>query len=172
MNTTAKTDQLAGTFDQFEDPETRQTRWEAAALADGREVDRNALRAYMAVADAEQQKLADDWARTGASSDAEIRRLKAHIRELERPAIEAKRNEIRQSFAELAAQCREDRDFEGAFNVECDLREREEQWAAEDAVDCPGFEREYQGVSDAKRRLANCKHCGQPRTAHAATPAP
>lgn len=32
---------------------------------------------------------------------------------------------------------------------------------------CPGFEREYQGVSDAKRRLANCKHCGKPRTGHA-----
>ena len=32
---------------------------------------------------------------------------------------------------------------------------------------CPGFEREYQGESDAKRRLANCKHCGKPRTAHA-----
>lgn len=34
---------------------------------------------------------------------------------------------------------------------------------------CPGFEKEYQGVSDAKRRLANCKHCGKPRAAH--TPA-
>lgn len=27
------------------------------------------------------------------------------------------------------------------------------------------FEKEYQGVSDAKRRLANCKHCGQSRSA-------
>jgi hypothetical protein len=33
---------------------------------------------------------------------------------------------------------------------------------------CPGFEKEYMGVSDAKRRLANCKHCGKPRAAHAA----
>jgi hypothetical protein len=33
---------------------------------------------------------------------------------------------------------------------------------------CPGFEKEYQGVSDAKRRLANCKHCGKPRAVHAA----
>lgn len=32
---------------------------------------------------------------------------------------------------------------------------------------CPGFEKEYQGVSDAKRRLANCKHCGKPRANHA-----
>jgi hypothetical protein len=35
---------------------------------------------------------------------------------------------------------------------------------------CPGFEKEYQGVSDAKRRLANCVHCGKPRAAHPATP--
>lgn len=40
--------------------------------------------------------------------------------------------------------------------------------AAQAASACPGFEKEHQGVSDAKRRLANCKHCGQPRTAHAA----
>jgi hypothetical protein len=35
---------------------------------------------------------------------------------------------------------------------------------------CPGYEKEYQGVSDAKRRLANCKHCGKPRATHAPTP--
>jgi hypothetical protein len=74
---------IAATFDQFETPEQRQARWEAAALAAGREVDRNALRAYMAVADAEQQTLADNWASTVASSDAEIRRLKARVAELE-----------------------------------------------------------------------------------------
>ncbi|GAA3113621.1 hypothetical protein [Streptomyces echinatus] len=39
----------------------------------------------------------------------------------------------------------------------------------EDEPACPGFEKEYQGVSDAKRRLANCKHCRQPRTAHPAS---
>jgi hypothetical protein len=33
---------------------------------------------------------------------------------------------------------------------------------------CPGWEKEYLGVSDAKRRLANCKHCGKPRAAHPA----
>lgn len=36
---------------------------------------------------------------------------------------------------------------------------------------CPGFEKEYQGVSDAKRRLANCKHCGKPWAKHHAVPA-
>jgi hypothetical protein len=36
---------------------------------------------------------------------------------------------------------------------------------------CPGFEKEYQGVSDAKRRLANCKHCGKPWVKHHAAPA-
>ncbi|MEV7394912.1 hypothetical protein [Streptomyces sp. NPDC091215] len=97
---------------------------------------------------------------------AEIRRLRARVTELERPAVEAKRAEIRQSFVELSAQCEQDRDYEGAFNVQCQLREREEQWGAEDAANCPGFEKEYQGVSDAKRRLANCKHCGQPRAKH------
>jgi DNA repair exonuclease SbcCD ATPase subunit len=101
---------------------------------------------------------------------AEIRRLRAELAELKRPAVEAKRNEIRQSFTDLIAQCEQDRDYEGAFDVQCRLREREEQWKTEDAAAalaaCPGFEKEYQGVSDAKRRLANCKHCGQPRTAH------
>jgi hypothetical protein len=69
----------AETFDQHEPAETRQARWEAAALAAGREVDRNALRAYMAVADAEQKALADQWAHSAAASDAEIRRLHAEL---------------------------------------------------------------------------------------------
>ncbi|MFJ4473199.1 hypothetical protein ACIP2X_37695 [Streptomyces sp. NPDC089424] len=122
------------TFDQFETNEQRQTRWEDAALAAGREVDRNALRAYMVVADAEQKALADNWASTVASCDAEIRRLKGRVWELERPAVEAKRNEIRSSYSESMAMAREDRDYEGAFNLECQLREREEQWALEDAA--------------------------------------
>lgn len=58
----------------------------------------------------------------------------ARVRELERLAVEAKRNEIRDSFAELAAAAREEGDFQGAFNVECGLRKREEQWATEDAA--------------------------------------
>jgi hypothetical protein len=37
---------------------------------------------------------------------------------------------------------------------------------------CPGFEKEYQGVSDAKRRLANCKHCGKPWAKHPVAAAP
>jgi hypothetical protein len=70
---------VAATFDQFEPAETRIARWETAALSIGREVDRNALRAYMAVADAEQQALADDWAKSAAAADAEIRRLRAQV---------------------------------------------------------------------------------------------
>jgi hypothetical protein len=122
----------AATFDQFETTEQRQARWEAAAFEAGREVDRNALRVYLAVADAEQQKLADSWASALAASDAEIVRLKVRVRELERPAVEAKRAEIRQSLVELAAQAEQDRDFEGAFDVQCRLREFEERWALED----------------------------------------
>ena len=153
---------VASSFDQFEAPETRTARWEAAALAAGREVDRNALRAYMAVADAELDALAANWAHSVASTDAEIRRLRAELAdqrayeqrlreqhdsdvaelnrlrarvwELERPAVEAKRNEIRESYADLVAAAEETKDFEGAFDVQCRLREREEQWAREDAA--------------------------------------
>ncbi|MFD8488679.1 hypothetical protein [Streptomyces sp. NPDC059712] len=126
--------QLAETFDQFESPETRQARWENAALAAGREVDRNTLRVYMAVADAELMKAADDWANAMSASAAKVRRLKARVAELERPAVEARRAEIRQSFTELIAQAEQDRDYEGAFEVRCRLRDREEQWAREDAA--------------------------------------
>jgi hypothetical protein len=134
MTNTTKTTHTDGTLDQFETPEQRQHRWESAALAAGREIDRNALRAYMAVADAEQQALADSWAKTVAAHDAEVRRLKARVAELERPAVEAKRNEIRQSFTEIAAQCEQDRDYEAAANFQRRLEEREEQWAREDAA--------------------------------------
>lgn len=58
--------------------------------------------------------------------------LKKRVAELERPAIEAKRAEIRSSYSELIAQCEQDRDFEGAFDVQCRFRECEEQWKRED----------------------------------------
>lgn len=89
----------------------------------------------------------EDWAQVQADAEfiahargdvgvllAALRRAHARITELERPAVEAKRNEIRQSFTELIAAAEETRDFEGAFDVQCRLREREEQWAAEDAA--------------------------------------
>jgi hypothetical protein len=116
--------------------EIRIAHWEAAAHAAGREVDRNALRAYMAVADAER---ADQYAwerRMREQHDldvAELNRLRSRIAELERPMAAAKRNEIRSSYTELIAQAEQDRDPEGKFDVECRLHEREEQWAAEDA---------------------------------------
>ncbi|PNG19733.1 hypothetical protein [Streptomyces cahuitamycinicus] len=74
---------LAGTFGPDEKPEERQARWENAAWAAGRTVDRNALAVYMVVADAEQQKLADDWAKSVAAGDEEQRRLRARVAELE-----------------------------------------------------------------------------------------
>jgi hypothetical protein len=64
----------------------------------------------------------------------EIHRLRAELAELKRPAVEAQRNEIRDRYAQSIAMAREDRDYEGAFSVECQLREREEQWKAEDAA--------------------------------------
>jgi hypothetical protein len=65
---------------------------------------------------------------------ATVRHLTDRIAELERPAVEAKRNEIRQSFTEISAQAAQDGDHEAAANFQRRLREREEQWAAEDAA--------------------------------------
>ncbi|QGZ53288.1 hypothetical protein GPZ77_34220 (plasmid) [Streptomyces sp. QHH-9511] len=64
--------------------------------------------------------------------EAEAARLRAQVAEMKRPGVESERQEVRESYYALIGQAREDRDYEGAFNVECDLREREEQWAAED----------------------------------------
>ena len=68
---------------------------------------------------------------------AEVDRLRARLWELERPSTEAERNALRQSFTELIAQAEQDRDHEGAFGLECQLREREEQWKTEDAAAVP-----------------------------------
>ena len=68
---------------------------------------------------------------------AEVHRLRARLWDYERPATEKERNALRQSFTALAAQAHEDRDYEGAFSLECQLREREEQWKAEDASAWP-----------------------------------
>ncbi|MGX1254097.1 hypothetical protein RKD48_006608 [Streptomyces ambofaciens] len=70
----------------------------------------------------------------GVISDAAEQARDDHdrITELERPAVEAKRNEIRASFTSTIAQAQEDRDHEGAFALECQLREREEQWKRKD----------------------------------------
>lgn len=59
-------------------------------------------------------------------------KAEARVRELERPVVEAERNEIRQSYADLVAAAEETKDYEGAFDVQCRLRDREEQWARED----------------------------------------
>lgn len=69
---------------------------------------------------------------------AEVRRLRARVVELERPAVEARRDEIRQSYTDLIAAAEEASDYEGAFVVQCRLREREEQWATEDASEAAG----------------------------------
>lgn len=63
-----------------------------------------------------------------------LKQAEARVAELERPAVEAKRNEIRQSYVELISQAEQDRDFEGKFDVQCQLRDREEQWQREDAA--------------------------------------
>ena len=50
------------------------------------------------------------------------------------PDPEVRRNEIRQSYSALAAQAEQDRDHEGAAELNLQLREREEQWKRDDAA--------------------------------------
>ncbi len=59
-------------------------------------------------------------------------KAEARVSELERPAVEAKRGEVRQSYREMAAQAREDRDYEGEAQALHALEAREIQWARED----------------------------------------
>ncbi|WP_406321768.1 hypothetical protein [Streptomyces sp. NBC_00519] len=47
--------------------------------------------------------------------------------------------------------------------------ELEPHWPDKALSACPGFEKEYQGESDAKRRLPRCKQCRQPRDVHPET---
>jgi uncharacterized protein YgbK (DUF1537 family) len=63
---------------------------------------------------------------------AEVDRLRARVAELERPSIEARRNEIRSSYTELISQAEQDRDAEGAATLTLQLREFEAKWTAED----------------------------------------
>ncbi|MFJ7489743.1 hypothetical protein ACIQZB_00530 [Streptomyces sp. NPDC097727] len=42
----------------------------------------------------------------------------------------------------------------------------EPHWPDKAVATCPGFQREHQGVSDAKRRPARCKFCRQPGGLH------
>ncbi|MEU7149145.1 hypothetical protein AB0B15_14085 [Streptomyces sp. NPDC045456] len=97
--------------------------------------------AAQAVADQERQQMAgqlEQARRIAVGLENENARLTARNRELERRAVEAGRAEIRQSYAELISQCEQDRDHEGAFDVRCRLREREEQWKREDEGRWPG----------------------------------
>lgn len=86
---------------------------------------------------AELQVGLNDLAALVSQWHSRAEKAEARVRELERPAIEAKRNEIRDSFTELAAAARETGDHEGAFEVECRLRDREEQWKREDSAATP-----------------------------------
>ncbi|WP_069883466.1 hypothetical protein [Streptomyces luteocolor] len=67
-----------------------------------------------------------------AAVQATSKQLLRRVRELERPMVEAHRNEVRQSFVELLTACEEAKDYEGGFDVQCLLREHEEQWKRDD----------------------------------------
>jgi DNA repair exonuclease SbcCD ATPase subunit len=67
----------------------------------------------------------------------EIETLRARVAELERPAIEAQRNEIRDVLNTSRAEAEQGRDFEGAATVAQQLDAYEAKWAAEDAPPAP-----------------------------------
>ncbi|MEU3529176.1 hypothetical protein AB0E62_35900 [Streptomyces sp. NPDC038707] len=69
-----------------------------------------------------------------ARRESELIALRARVAGMERPAVEKQRGEVVQSFRELAAQCREDRDYEGEATVLQRLEDRQQQWAREDAA--------------------------------------
>lgn len=72
------------------------------------------------------------WRDRAEKAEAERDELRKRVAELERPAIEALRGEIQLSYRQLAAQAREDRDYEGEATVLQRLAEREQQWARQD----------------------------------------
>lgn len=67
-----------------------------------------------------------------AAVRAERDQARERVAELERPEIEAMRNKVRDSYAELIAAAEEGKDYEGAFDVQCRLADREAQWRRED----------------------------------------
>jgi hypothetical protein len=71
-----------------------------------------------------------------ALSDAaeQLRANRDRIAELERPAEERRRAEIRSTYTELIAQAEQDRDYEGSAVVQQQLAEREAVWAREDEL--------------------------------------
>jgi hypothetical protein len=71
-----------------------------------------------------------------ALSDAAeaLRANRDRVVELERPAVERHRREVRESYRWLAAQAREDGDFEGEAVVVQQLAEREQLWRQEDKL--------------------------------------
>lgn len=69
---------------------------------------------------------------TVARIAAERDEARARVRELERPAVEAKRNEIRSSYVELISQAEQDRDHEGAAQVTQLLADAEAMWRRND----------------------------------------
>ncbi|MFE2967494.1 hypothetical protein ACFXKC_28250 [Streptomyces sp. NPDC059340] len=71
-----------------------------------------------------------------ALSDAAeaLRANRDRIVELERPAVERHRREVRESYRWLAAHAREDGDFEGEAVVSQQLAEREQLWRREDTL--------------------------------------
>lgn len=74
-----------------------------------------------------------EWNRGGKNRWRErAEKAEARVRELERPAVEVKRNEIRSSYVELISQAEQDRDHEGAALVAQLLADAEAMWRRND----------------------------------------
>jgi hypothetical protein len=91
---------------------------------------RRALRAEVAAL-LEERHRTNEWADDAAKA---LRANRDRIAELERPAVERHRVEVRDSYRQLAAQARQDGDYEGEAVVLQQLAEREAVWAREDEL--------------------------------------
>lgn len=69
-----------------------------------------------------------------ASLESDLGGATARVAELERPAEDKRRAEIRSTYTALISQAEQDRDFEGAAVVQQQLAEREAVWAREDEL--------------------------------------
>lgn len=83
---------------------------------------------------AAESEMADVIAGTGLNlheEEQETARLRAELVALKRPDIARRQRKDRESYEALIAQAREDKDFEGAFDVEVKLAEAESRWRRE-----------------------------------------
>ncbi|MFG2677009.1 hypothetical protein [Streptomyces sp. NPDC048445] len=136
-------------------PADRRARWEAAAHAAGREVDRNTLAVYMAVADAEQQELRDavsGYRRTLAEADQRKQEYKQACIRL--------RAEVERLRTDRAAVLREAANALVAGPVDSRVS------AAAAFTEAIELLRRMADEAQQPDTIGLCAHCGDPRETH------